>query len=645
MFTRRLLVIAKINGQYRSLCAAEHQWLHGDLAVSRCLRVLEIFQAVENRIPIQQELLSAQNQPGEFWISPSTKHRSSSSSSSSSIRCLFPFMQTCLVLGTCFNPTKAYYDWTESMALNNDVGGNLLDHVLTFIDISQLDDVRYGFVHFHGSALKTPTPARMAMSVCASTYLWACYEENVEEERLRFNLLLSKFRNKKVIDGHSLRNFWPRFLWWDENTGKEAEEQDLVCRGTKTLRATVMDITIKMALREHYLDMGLLLQAELVPGFLDSLSTMLYEQADTLVPTRCTLHLLTKAVQGVSGFSLGPFCNFGLEDLCIVISGLEKITALNLSNIGYLDKAGLRKVLQITPVLQNLYIMENPRLPLASVLSLLHNRFFDIENLYHSGLFRGSLQCRRKNPIPSVPLKFPTGANTRSPVVQILWVSADTQKSASENGGLTDWDSVAAELIMEPQDTLAQYGVFPLNDVLIRPMKIITGLIRCAKFALIGLPTPLNIHEYGLAAAASFAMAPYAIKSSDSQVGPVPHALALLSDATQEPWPLTKMLDSKPGDWSIIIIDEFTSDPNYHTKWQYAFVTPHADDSGEPDGRFVVKDMSAFLAEVVGDATEAQELNDFWEGSRGQQREDKSIEPCSERDALEVLRTLFLPSR
>ena len=171
---------------------------------------------------------------------------------------------------------------TRTMSL--DVGENLLDYVITFIDISQLDDVRYGFVHFHGSAVKTPTPAKMAMSVCANTYLWAYYDENVEGKKgLKFNLFLSKFKDKKVA---KLLN--SSLCGGMKMLNKKTEEQDLIRRGIKILKTTVMNMTIKMALKKHDPDMGLLLHAELVPSFLDSLKNTLYEQADTLVPTRCT---------------------------------------------------------------------------------------------------------------------------------------------------------------------------------------------------------------------------------------------------------------------------------------------------------------------------------------------------------------------
>lgn len=73
------------------------------------------------------------------------------------------------------------------------------------------------------------------------------------------------------------------------------------------------------------------------------------------------------------------------------------------------------------------------------------------------------------------------------------------------------------------------------------------------------------------------------------------------------------MRSSKPGDWSIVIIDEYLFDRDLEPKWQYAFITPCNDDAGEPNRRFVVMDMTSFLAEVLDNANKVQKLSERWE--------------------------------
>lgn len=152
-----------------------------------------------------------------------------------------------------------------------------------------------------------------------------------------------------------------------------------------------MKSTIQLALQQSNPDMGWLSQAELIPGFLAALKDTLYEQAETLLLTYCIVRLLATALQGASGLSLGAFRKFTMENLCLVISNLqtmENITVLNLSHLELLDKTWLQKILRITPVLQSLYLMETPRISIASVLSLLHDGSFRVASLYHSDLFR-----------------------------------------------------------------------------------------------------------------------------------------------------------------------------------------------------------------------------------------------------------------
>ena len=90
-------------------------------------------------------------------------------------------------------------------------------------------------------------------------------------------------------------------------------------------------------------------------------------------------------------FSLGVFRKFGSQDLLALISDLrrnKKKRTLNLSNSSTIDAAGLRKILQITPELQNLYLMNTPSLSIRSVLSLPRESSLSIAELYHPDLFR-----------------------------------------------------------------------------------------------------------------------------------------------------------------------------------------------------------------------------------------------------------------
>lgn len=66
-------VIANVDGRYRLLAAAHHQWLYGRGAVRQCLRVLKTLSSSENLPGIRQELRRALgvDWSNDIWIDKS----------------------------------------------------------------------------------------------------------------------------------------------------------------------------------------------------------------------------------------------------------------------------------------------------------------------------------------------------------------------------------------------------------------------------------------------------------------------------------------------------------------------------------------------------------------------------------------------
>lgn len=84
--------IANIGKSYVSLCGIQDVRATGECAIRRCLRVLKIFQAVESRTPISEELRYSRAQ--------ATTH----------VHHIYryPYITTCLALGMSFDPDIAY---------------------------------------------------------------------------------------------------------------------------------------------------------------------------------------------------------------------------------------------------------------------------------------------------------------------------------------------------------------------------------------------------------------------------------------------------------------------------------------------------------------------------------------------------------
>ena len=133
----QLFVIAKIANRYRGLAVFHHQWLYGDIALERCLRILTIFSAPANRLPIQQELTAARRLDEEFWTKPRSWE---------DFEVPFPFITTCLLLGASFDVNEVYNSRVTLEPFNMAFNGGDNGDGITIIDITNLTHVRYCFV-------------------------------------------------------------------------------------------------------------------------------------------------------------------------------------------------------------------------------------------------------------------------------------------------------------------------------------------------------------------------------------------------------------------------------------------------------------------------------------------------------------------
>ncbi len=520
---------------------------------------------------------------------------------------------------------------------------------ITVIDISNLDAVRYCFVKFGGGFDTTPVPFMTPLP--ASSYVLDYGDEVSERDQETFDEILASIDSWELVSAHNLHETWPRDNWNGvEVQGHSDEDIDESKEGNakssgnqiKSLRASAMDTLLQTSLAQPDSDTALLSEAELLHDYLLELRKKLYEKADNLDSTPRNIQLLAQAFEGVSDFSLGVFRKFGSQDLLALISDLQrnkKMRTLNLSNSSTIDEVGLRNILQITPELRTLYLMNTPSISIWSVLSLLRENNLTIAELYHTDLFRLYLQLRKDD-----ELKFPTGASTKSPVIQLLWVLARSKilrKSASDNDGRPDWDKCNPEL-------KGCFGAFPLEDVLLPPVKLVTGMAQFATFCL-----NKTVHysfegteTFASVATSSFAMASSSVDGSGFQVGPAP---LLLPFKACDRWtrhtsssPFSMMRASQPGDWSIVVVQEY-EDPikgelkERETKWTCAFLTPSQDAViSESDSQFIVMDMTSFLAEVAGD--QAQELSEYWERFR---RDHREIGTMDAQEVHSLVRGLF----
>jgi len=107
------LLVAKVNGRYRQICAVAHNWALGSGPLRRCSDFLRIFQDPTNRMAIQQELIAAEDHEKSLWPGSDNDSDNDSDDYKESVveydRVPFPFIATCLLRGAAPN-NAGYYN-------------------------------------------------------------------------------------------------------------------------------------------------------------------------------------------------------------------------------------------------------------------------------------------------------------------------------------------------------------------------------------------------------------------------------------------------------------------------------------------------------------------------------------------------------
>lgn len=199
-----LFVISNVDKRYVCLCGIQvnNKSEPQDCAIRRCLRVLRIFDAAENRTPIYEELLYTKTEAGRR--DGQIMHHQHIYT--------YPYITTCLALGVSFNPDIAYHSGYSSGVLktgtlfeenDSDISG------FTAIDITDTRALRYCFLKFAedpdtGSAILTP--------LSADRYVKA-YEDQPRESEDVLKTLCAEFQHFQLIASNDLQQIWPHIKW------------------------------------------------------------------------------------------------------------------------------------------------------------------------------------------------------------------------------------------------------------------------------------------------------------------------------------------------------------------------------------------------------------------------------------------------
>jgi hypothetical protein len=184
------------------------EWLYGKSAIKTCLNLRKIFQCPANRWALKHELQSAKRIDESYWV------KADAYGFTDAVDIPFPFITTCLAVGSSLRPDEASHAVTHVLSFNMTFDGGDNNNGITVLDITDLELVRYCFVDFQG--MESESEVDLMTPLSATTYLRA-YDE--------FEGNLEAFETFPLIDGRVLNSAWPNDNWRVEFIDDEGNSQ------------------------------------------------------------------------------------------------------------------------------------------------------------------------------------------------------------------------------------------------------------------------------------------------------------------------------------------------------------------------------------------------------------------------------------
>ncbi|KAL8722080.1 MAG: hypothetical protein Q9225_001367 [Loekoesia sp. 1 TL-2023] len=619
----QLFVIARIASRYRTLAAVHHQWLYGESALQRCLRVLDIFRARSNRIPIFQELRAARKKDDNFWARRDEFQP-------------FPFVATCLTAGSSCDPSEGYQHRVHPLAFNITFGRVDNDDGITVIDISDPNFLRFCFT-FLGDGVKP---------LGASTYLWRYM-------RHRDYLEPEQDSDDAESQGYSM----------DDEEANDTQNREDIETQTSTppsLREVNCDEVGRPSLRDQTMDQ--LINTALEDPDFDLSSTAVAQQLSDFIPKyrRKLLSLTEKnelpslsaldsrielAFAGETVVDLSPFSNLPAEHLVKAASNLlqsGQVKSLDLSHLQQLSENDLTGIFGAESGLETLYLLEMPQISLRYVASMWNRPESGIKDIYHTELLRRPLVEKPTFSKFKATLQSPLVTDAKNPVKHILWARVITGKTRAPNVRKADSFKIDWHRL-KPAAGLSDYydkaamccASFPINDTLLPPTKLVTGLtnfLLCISRAKYGYGSD-QLSDIGFTMAKSFALASPRLTEEEAAttIGPLPElmfgATSVAAKSMSFMWPLD-FPQMKAGERSVVIINEHDrscqEESEDKEKFRLAVVTHES-------AGYEVQSMETYLEEVMKSNEDVTQLLEYWK------RNTEFVSACESKEIHELL--------
>ena len=403
----QFLVVANIGVKFRPLTAVHHQWLYAESALLQCRRLLSIFEETANRIPLTQELTLAHRQTDTFWTASNDQQP-------------FPFINTCVLVGTSFDATdNGFYNTVRLLEFNISLEQIDNDDGISVIDITDLENIKYCFAfpkmmrsRVSGATLLRKKP------LTSGAHLRRYYDR---EGSKRWGRRVRSFNGYGLIDDKILQD-----IWADEATipiEEALQEKGVV----GTLSDRMMDRVIGSAVQQEEFDFDSLSVAQWYPGFsckLRNKLTLLGELNELSVSSNLG-PLFEMAFPDESAIDISHFRGLAAEQIIQIILHFLKcgvISSLDLSHLHQLSEKDIKTILSQKHQLEILYLLNMPQISGSFVSSISIEHYSTIQEIYHTEKMSGPLGFSRSYSILLKDLQSPAVKDIKSSQIQnIFW--------------------------------------------------------------------------------------------------------------------------------------------------------------------------------------------------------------------------------
>lgn len=498
----QLFVVARMRKRYRTLAAVHHQSLSGIRPLERCLRLLAIFQDKTNHPPIRQELRAAREHSDNLWARRDIFQP-------------FPYVATCLTVGCSFDPDAAYQDRVHPKRFNTTLREVDNNDGITVVDISDPDRLSYCFAFLAGQwGVEESLSRPLSPATYLSRYIrppghvsrvtddsdgeddaslksddMKDYDytrsEISPEERLENDQVIERFEPFELMDEKALESIWSEQVVGLNDTLEHDQDHNAP---SKSLRDTAIDGLFSSVLKEPAHDIDTFATVQELPDFRPRLRNELGSRAQNskLPSSSVTVRCMDLAFSGESHVDLSAFGDLSAQCLVEAASKIlksGKVRSLNLSHLRQLHEPDLMTILETSAHLETLYLLEMPQVSLSFINSLWNDPNPCSAEIYHSELLQLPFVERYTYSKLMSDLQSPAiKTGPYSPIKSILFArifeTPEEPILRKADGIAVDWPRFKPSFEQMPSSHTGkmQSYVFPVHDIFIQPMKLVSSL-------------------------------------------------------------------------------------------------------------------------------------------------------------------------